>query len=222
MITSASSPEVFGVLDGAGIRKWLRTLPSGIAPWIEKYIRVEQYKEGDLIAEEKAPPTEIFIINKGVVKLTRTKADGRWQILHFAGPGDILGLSSLATDNPRPYNLVAHTSSETGVLSKTVVQAAIEKEPTLYLHLMQKLNGLINDLDQQRAWMLPGATQKNLVQIVLNLKKKFGTEKNGWIRLNLPATDLANYMGVSRTHLYYILGRQKEAVEYRNGFLRLK
>jgi CRP/FNR family transcriptional regulator len=204
-----------------GFHAWLKALPCACSSWLQNRSKLISFSAGSLIVKEKDTNSSVFVLNKGILKLTKTFSGGHEQILHFAAPGEVFGLHSLDGPAIWPYTLSAQVSCEVAELQLRDLQEAIRREPSLILFLLQKIDQHINELDRHRALLLSGLSRQSIFQIVLTLKKRFGTDEYGRIALPLRAVDLANYLGMSRTHLYYVLSQMPERLEYRRGFLKI-
>lgn len=205
-----------------GFIAWLKALPCACGSWLQNRSKILTFSAGSLIVKEKSIQPSVFILNKGILRITKTFSQGHEQILHFAAPGEVFGLHSLLDGPaPWPYTLSAQTLCEVAELQLKDLQEAIHREPTLILYLLQKIDQHINELDRHRALLLSGLSRQSIFQIVLSLKKRFGTDENGRVALPLKAVDLANFLGMSRTHLYYVLSQMPDRLEFRRGFLKI-
>ena len=52
---------------------------------------LQKYKKNKMIVFEEEPDTRLYIILKGLVKLTRLSEEGREVIFSFLGEGDVFG-----------------------------------------------------------------------------------------------------------------------------------
>lgn len=204
-----------------GFLAWLSALPCACGSWLQRRARLKTFHAGSVLVKERSIQPSVFIINKGILRLSKTFSPEQEQILHFGAPGEVFGLHSLDSPAPWPYTLSAQTSCEVAELQLRDLQEAARREPALILYLLQKIDQHINELDRHRALLLTGLSRQSILQIVQTLKKRFGTDENGRIALPLKAVDLANYLGMSRTHLYYVLSQMPDRLEYRRGFLKV-
>lgn len=206
---------------GEGLARWLGALPCACGPWLQSRAKLRHYYEGSVIVKEKNPHPYVFILNEGIVRLSKRLHANHDQILYFGAPGEVFGIYGLGGADAWPYTLVAQTYCEVTELPLRDLQEAVNREPALILFLLQKVDQHINELDRHRALLLSGLSRQSILQIVKNLKKRFGSDESGRIALPLKAGHLANYLGMSRTHLYYVLSQIPEKLEYKRGYLRL-
>lgn len=204
-----------------GFHSWLSALPCACGSWLKSRAQLKIFQAGSAIAKERSLQPSVFILNKGILRLSKTFSRGQEQILYFGAPGDVFGLHSLDGPEPWPYTLSAQTFCEVAELPLKDLQEATRREPALILYLLQKVDQHINELDRHRALLLTGLSRQSILQIVNVLQKRFGTDESGRIILPLKAVDLANYLGMSRTHLYYVLSQMSDRLEYRRGFLKV-
>ena len=136
----------------------------------------------------------------GVVKLTKTMADGRQQIVGLQFAPDFLG---------RPFHssskVTAEAASDVSLCSfpKSTLEAMIREQPELEHRL---LNQALKELDEARDWMLTlgrkTASEKvasflHMIARNINPEKEF--EAGQKIMFDLPMTraDMADFLGLT-------------------------
>lgn len=77
---------------------------------INNIVKTKTYKENSIIFREKDISGELFIIDKGVVKIYKESASGRKTLASFKN-GDVFGELSLFDDLPRSATAVASVES---------------------------------------------------------------------------------------------------------------
>ncbi len=82
------------------------------------------FKAGELLMEEGAKGDQVFIVNKGLVQVYKTFADGRRQGLATLGPGAVVGEAAVLSDSERTASVVAVEDTT----ATAVTRAQLEKE----------------------------------------------------------------------------------------------
>ncbi len=141
-------------------------------------------------------------IIEGVVKLTKTLADGRQQIVGLQFPPDFIGR---VYSGETPYFAEAATNVELCAFPKDGFQTMVERYPGLEHRLFQNT---LDELDSAREWMLllgrKTAQEKvaSLLTMIAQRAPNVGcshTPELNFTRFTLPLTrsDLADYLGLT-------------------------
>jgi CRP/FNR family transcriptional regulator len=141
-------------------------------------------------------------IMEGVIKLTRTLADGRQQIVGLQFPPDFLGRIYAEETS---YFAEAATNVELCAFPKDGFEAMLKRYPGLEHRLFENT---LNELDSAREWMLllgrKTAWEKvaSLLLMIARRAPNVGcnhTPEINFARFSLPLTraDLADYLGLT-------------------------
>lgn len=108
---------------------------------LKKISRFKKYRKGEFLFLSNEAVCKIFIINKGQVKLFRSKA-GKRVAISTLGQGDVFGDFSFTAGVPVPPNYFAKALSdaEVSVVSTDDFQALIECHPQIALRLINELS----------------------------------------------------------------------------------
>ena len=89
---------------------WMQKLAPSTIQGVAASACILSYQSGDTFFHQDDPPTGLYILRSGRVKLYRQSRE-RKQILALLMPGDWFGAESLPTDSPSPYTAAALTSA---------------------------------------------------------------------------------------------------------------
>ncbi len=103
------------------------------AQLVEYPAGADLYRQGD-------PPTGLFAILSGRVKLYRQSKD-KCQILALPMPGDCLGAESLSTAMPSPYSATTLVPAATIQLAPDVLQSLLDEHADLQDVFLQLITG---------------------------------------------------------------------------------
>jgi CRP/FNR family transcriptional regulator len=137
----------------------LAALPvfSGLSPAalerIAVLVRRRRFAPGAVILHEGEPCAAMYIIHGGHVRVLKTSADGREQVLALLGPGDAFNEVPLFDGGPNPASAQAVEASELYELPREDITALMTQDPSVALGLtrtlaarLRKLTGVIEDL----------------------------------------------------------------------------
>jgi len=162
----------------------------------------KSYAAGSTVAHEGEPIDYFANILGGVIKLTKTLADGRQQIVGLLFPTDFLG-RAFVTESP--YRAEAATDLELCAFPHSSFEKLMGKYPQLEHRLLESA---LSELDTAREWMLllGRKTAEEKVASFLHLLAKramlsapCNANFDGPLRFQLPLTrtDMADYLGLT-------------------------
>jgi CRP/FNR family transcriptional regulator len=156
------------------------------------------YRAGSVIANEDQPQDWLATVLTGVVKLIRTLADGRRQIVGLLFPSDLLG---------RPFSSRGLWDAEAGTgvelccVGRSQFEALMHGSPALKQLLLERT---LSEVDRAREWMLL-LGRKTAAERVATLLLEFArrlrpTEGHAkeTVEFDLPLsrTEMADYLGL--------------------------
>ena len=112
-----------------------------------------RYPEGATIFLEGEPTAGLFIVEQGIVKISRVSMEGREFIMHLNEPGDTFNDVSTLDGDPNPANATAHTDVVLWRIARPELQRLAFLYPDLAWALVEDLAararvavGLVHDL----------------------------------------------------------------------------
>jgi CRP-like cAMP-binding protein len=97
------------------------------------------YPKDTMIFSEAQPGKELYIIQKGSVKITKIMNDNE-VLLALLKPGDIFGEMALLEDKPRSASAIAHEKAVLLAVNKTNFKRMVSTEPQIITRLTQLLS----------------------------------------------------------------------------------
>ncbi|MGI8433533.1 MAG: Crp/Fnr family transcriptional regulator [Nocardioidaceae bacterium] len=160
----------------------------------------ERLARGEVLFREGDEGDRLFVVTTGKVKLGRTSADGRENLLAILGPGQMFGELSLFDPGPRSATVTAVTDCTMQSLSHDELGQWLAGRPEVARGLLtqlavrlRKANDVVADLVFSD---VPGRVSKAL----LDLSSRFGRVAEDGIHVNhdLTQEELAQLVGASR------------------------
>ncbi len=181
---------------------------------------------GETIYIQGDAGTEMYRIERGSVRLSVLRRDGREVVLLFFQPGDCFGGSSLVDGGPRPQTAQAITDVELSVLGKTAFQALRRTCPGFDDALLRLLSAQLRAATAQYADSSLDSLRARVLARILVSARSFGAAAEGGVRLTLRLSqaELAMMVGASRQHVNKALKAIEAdgliAIEYGNILVR--
>ncbi|MEO8216108.1 MAG: cyclic nucleotide-binding domain-containing protein [Acidobacteriota bacterium] len=101
---------------------------------------IRQYEAGASIFREGEIPVGVFFVKDGTVGLSYAMHE-RSSPQRVAGPGEILGLSAIATGNRHECSATATAACEIGFVDRADLLRALEERPATWLEVLHFLSG---------------------------------------------------------------------------------
>jgi CRP-like cAMP-binding protein len=163
------------------------------------------YKKGQTIFSEGDEGTGFYAIISGRVKIFKLSPEGKEQILHLMGPGEIFGEVPVFTGQGYPAYAHAHAQSTLLFFPRNEFIELVKKDPSLSLNMLavlswrlRKFAALIEDLSLKE---VPG----RLAAYLLYLSKSSPVKNE--FTLDISKGQLASLLGTIPETLSRILGK---------------
>ena len=167
---------------------------------VKSCLREKSYEKGEILFHEGACCERVFIVQAGRVKLYRTAASGREQILETLGPGDTCACNPGSPTWSCSTTAEATAPSQVWFLSRddyvrmvktnSKVSYALNK---LFAERLSRFSSLIEEVSLKDA-------KKRLIKFLLDMlgEKTFQTQKKDVLLLPFTREELAQRMGMAR------------------------
>lgn len=163
------------------------------------------YKKGENIFSEDEQATGLYAVASGRVKIYKLSPEGREQILHIFGPGEVFGEVPVFAGKIFPANADAMEESRVLFFPRDALIALIQKNPSIALSMLAVLSmrlrrfaSMIDDLSLKE---VPGRLAKHL--LYLNNQGKSSSD----LDLNITKGQLASLLGTIPETLSRILAK---------------
>ena len=137
------------------------------------------YKSGQHVFYEGNHPNGLYCIYKGKVKLSKLGADGKEQIIRFAGEGEVIGYRALLSDTPYNATATAIENCEICHLSPGSFKEKLTEKSKLALNVIKALSDDLKQSEDNLVFISQKSVKERVAQALLMLKTRFGVEKDG-------------------------------------------
>ena len=158
------------------------------------------FRSGELLFSEGEPCTGLHIITRGKVRIFKTSASGREQVLAVNVPGESIAELPVFDGGPYPASAMAIEDAEIAFISRRDFHAFCIEHPGVALQLLsvvgarlRRLVGIIEELSFT-------TIRHRLIAVLVKLAQTEGQSTERGISFQLPAThqELANQLGTVR------------------------
>ncbi len=182
-------------------------------------VEVRVPRGGTLFNEGDDPGDRLYVITEGKIKLGRTSADGRENLLAVLGPGEMFGELSLFDPGPRTTTATAVTRSVVLALGHGDLQPWLTGRPEVAAQLLAALARRLRRTNEARADLVFTDVPGRVAKALLDLASKFGVQAEDGLHVthDLTQEELAQLVGASRETV------NKALADFASrGFLRLE
>ncbi len=160
----------------------------------------KRFHAGELLFSEGEPCNGLHIIARGKVRIFKTSAGGREQVLAVNAPGESVAELPVFDGGPYPASAVAIEDAEIAFISRRDFQAYCMEHPEVALKVLatvgarlRRLVGIIEELSFT-------TIRQRLITALLRLAEGEGKQTVRGIEFQLPAShqELANQLGTVR------------------------
>jgi CRP/FNR family cyclic AMP-dependent transcriptional regulator len=189
-----------GMREGAVRAGVFADLDSGDRGAFIRHLKPAVFARGRTIFSQGHTAGDVYLIDEGKVKLTRTSPEGRTRLIEVLGPGDVFGELAVVDGGPRSFTATTLAETHAAMISKTDLDALMTERPEVARRLLRLLAARLrrtNDLLSDQTHVdVAGRLAKQL----LYLAQRFGTTEGTTLRVNheLTQTELAHLVGSTR------------------------
>ncbi len=157
-------------------------------------------RRGDVLFHEGDEGDRLYVVTDGKVKLGRTSADGRENLLAILGPGQMFGELSLFDPGPRSATVTAVTDCTMQSLSHDELGRWLNGRPEVARGLLLQLAGRLRKANDVAADLVFSDVPGRVAKALLDLSSRFGRVADDGVHVHhdLTQEELAQLVGASR------------------------
>ncbi|MGA9103130.1 Crp/Fnr family transcriptional regulator [Aeromicrobium sp.] len=167
---------------------------------LETSMAASSLKRGDVLFNEGDDGSQLYVVTEGKVKLGRSSADGRENLLAILGPGQMFGELSFFDPGPRSATATAVTDVELKSLSHEALSPVLETHSDVALALLHQLAGRLRRTNEVVGDLVFSDVPGRVAKALLDLAGRFGRQADDGVHVNhdLTQEELAQLVGASR------------------------
>ncbi|MDQ1295089.1 MAG: Crp/Fnr family transcriptional regulator [Actinomycetota bacterium] len=154
----------------------------------------------EILFNEGEPGDRLYVIVDGKVKLGRTSADGRENLLAVLGPGEMFGELSLFDPGPRNATATAIADTMLIGLGNDDLVSWLSGRPGVARQLLGALARRLRRTNESLADLVFSDVPGRVARALLDLSERFGRPTDDGLRVahDLTQEELAQLVGASR------------------------
>ncbi len=181
------------------IRSVFHDLPASLAKKLESLEFTANYPPNAVLFREGQASRGIFVIVRGLVKLSVSSRQGKTLILRMVGPGGVVGISASLSGGECEATAETLEACEVSLIRHSDVRRLMQKHNELALWLAQKVsNEYSSTCREVRNLFLSDSASSRLARLLVERMDNGGFQQHGRMRLCLTHEDIAQMIGTSR------------------------
>jgi CRP-like cAMP-binding protein len=159
----------------------------------------------------------VVLIERGLVRVSVTTADGRNLVLALRGSGELIGELAAIGKRPRSATVVALTDITAIAVAATEFRAILLRTPEFSMEVLRRLVDRLDESDRRRLENGTFAVPRRLARLLLELADNHGRPvASGGLEINriLTQEEMGNAIGATRESVVRALRvlREREIV----------
>lgn len=164
-----------------------------------------EFTRRQILYSESERATRMIVVNQGVVKLTRTSADGRSQVLGLVYPGQLLGTEGFFSDHCET-GAESLTAGRGCALPRDKLLQALRDRPEFALRLLEAMHQELRLARAQIQEMGRSSAEAKICALLCDLLPHLSAEASKEQDFPLAHQDLADILGLSRETISRAVG----------------
>ncbi|MFV1993544.1 MAG: Crp/Fnr family transcriptional regulator [Acidiferrobacterales bacterium] len=187
--------------------------------------KITQYQKGDFVFQAGAPGKNIYLLNKGRIKLYRLAPAGKKVTQWFCFPGEVFGLAELPSKKERTIYAQCCESCEVTEIPLKQFRDLLSSSPDIALQVIEQLTMRLKIVGDTLLNFTADDSRSRIIKLLVRLNTRFGVSRNNGRLIDIALThkELADMIGSCRQTVTTILGDLKregkiELINHRIGF----
>ncbi|MCU1536082.1 MAG: transcriptional regulator [Humibacillus sp.] len=177
-----------------------KALDDEAAVALQSQMTPSRMERGDVLFHEGDRGDTLYVIGEGKVKLGRTSADGRENLVAILGPGEMFGELSLFDPGPRTMTATAIAETQLLGLGNDSLTGLLSGRPEVAKALLSALAQRLRRTNAHLADLVFTDVPGRVAKALLDLAERFGRPVEGGVMVShdLTQEELAQLVGASR------------------------
>ncbi len=172
-------------------------------------------KKGEALFEEGEKLDGVFCVRGGVSKLSKLSSNGKDQIVKLVSKGEVMGQRSVIAEESTNLSAVAVSDMEVCFIPKEIISDALNTNPNFAVEVLRHMAHDLKEADDVIVNMSQKTVKQRMAEAFLYLKKNYGEDEEGFLKLSLSREDYANVVGTATESCIRIISEFKK-----RGFIK--
>jgi CRP-like cAMP-binding protein len=185
-------------------------------------MNAKEFQAGQTIVSQGEKCTDVYYIEKGMVKLTLVSNRGKGAVLGILGHGDFFGEACIGGDAVFSTSAIALVPSVVHVTKRKSMVRMVEENPELAAHLITYLLTRNRRIEQDLIDHMFNFSEKRLARMLLLLARSGNDGEVAPILEKIGQDTLAEMVGTTRSRVNFFMNKfRKQGHIHYNGGLKV-
>lgn len=171
---------------------------------------IQKIERGEVLFNEGIHLDGLYCLKNGMVKISKLGENGKDHIIKLMSKGEIVGHRSLINEESTNLNAVAMEETEMCFIPKNEVMNLIKTNSSFSLEMMKSICTDLKISDDQLIDMAQKSVKQRLAETLLYFENKFGTDKEGYLKVNISREELSSLIGTATESCIRLLSELKK------------
>lgn len=201
-------------LEGGYRMQSVKEMPVTLSRLFETVHHIKKMEKGTFLFREGSQADEMYIVQSGILQVSKIIPDGRELTIRMCSKGDFVGELNLFSPSSR-YLLSARVteSGEVAVIMKDVLEEKLSQDLALSFELIQWMSLQFRKTQTKFRDLVLHGKKGALYSTLIRISNSYGIRTTKGILVELPFTnqELANFCGTSREVVNRLLSELRKS-----------
>lgn len=155
------------------------------------------FTKGEFLFDDGVEANGVYMIEKGIVKLSKCGIYGKDQILRFIKEGDLIGYRSILIGEEFQAKAEAMSDVDVVFFPADLFKHLLDVDCKMSFAMLQKLAYELGEASNTVTFLAQKTVRERLAETLLMLEQKLGVDENGFINITLTREEISNVIGTA-------------------------
>lgn len=158
----------------------------------------KEFRKKEAIFHENDFPNQLYFVNKGKVKLTKTNEEGKEYVVAVQTEGSFFGYLALLKNEPYPISAYALEDTSVSVIPKQDFFTLLYNNRDVSNKFIKMLAENIITKEEQLLSLAYNSVRKRVAETLVRLQKEYAKQDENLQEIIILREDLANMVGTAK------------------------
>lgn len=181
---------------------------------------LREFKKGERVFEKGGAATEVFFIEKGLLKICQLAYSGQNVTFFIRKTGEYFGVAEVILGQPHPCDAQCLHSSQIWIMPSSVIKEKIQSDPQVNMEVLHTLTGRLMQQEYMVEQLISKSVSARLAWLLHQLSRQ---NQNAPIPFSLTHEEMSNIVGCSRQTISELFNewRSRGIIYYTRGTLEI-
>lgn len=163
---------------------------------LHSVMQTSKFRKGEIIFREGDRSDSLFVVNRGIIKLTKLEDNGKEHIVRLLFPGEFFGQFALLQEKPHYANAFAADATGVCRIHRSDFLDILRRDPDTAARFMTALSAQLEEADAWAAVLTLLEADRRLAKMLLYFRRKAAPDSREFT-LPVSKKELAGLIGTT-------------------------